>query len=263
MDLGLSDKSAVVLASSTGLGFAVAEALAQEGARVAISGRDGNRLQGAIDRLEAAHPGRAFGESCDVTDGAALVRHLESSRERMGSLDILVANAGGPPPGTASQVTDETLDQAYELTMKASIRAIATVLPWMREKKWGRIIALTSMSVREPIPTLALSNIMRAGLTGYLKTLAAEVAADGVLVNSVCTGLFLTDRLASLGRARAEQAGRTMEQEMRAMEELIPVGRIGDPKEFGALVAFLASEQASFLTGVAIPIHGGMAKSLL
>jgi 3-oxoacyl-[acyl-carrier protein] reductase len=257
MDLGLKDKTAVVLASSTGLGYAVAEALLAEGAQVAISGRNPDRLEAARARLAAGAGERAMAEVLDVTDSGRLVTHLEGVRKRWGNVDILVVNAGGPPTGLAADLKVEDLEKGFQLTLRSAIVAITTVLPWMRGRKWGRIIAMTSSSVRQPIANLTLSNTMRAGLTGYLKTLSAEVASDGVLVNSICTGMFQTDRLTELFEIRAARSGRSLEEEKRAAEREIPVGRLGDPREFGALVAFVASERASFLNGVALPYDGG------
>ncbi len=264
MDLGLDGKTAVVLASTGGLGLAVARALAREGARVAISGRDPARLGRALAELKAAGGAAEslHGDELDVTDGTGLVRHLEATRERWGGVDVLVLNAGGPPPAAAADASDADLDRAFELTFKSAVRATRTVLPWMRERRFGRVIALTSLSVRQPIPDLVHSNAMRAALTGYLKTLASEVAADGVLVNTVCTGMFATDRLAELFEARARKSGRTPEEEAQLATAAIPVGRLGDPDELAELVAFLASERSSFLAGVSIPIDGGALRSL-
>jgi 3-oxoacyl-[acyl-carrier protein] reductase len=263
MDLGLKGKSAVVLASSGGLGYAVAEALLAEGARVSVSGRNGERLKAAVARLAGKAGERVAGEVLDVTDSAALVKHLEGAHARWGGPDILVVNAGGPPTGLAAELALEDLEKGYRLTLKSAVVAATTVLPWMRARRWGRIIAMTSSSVRQPIANLTLSNTMRAGLTGYLKTLSTEVAADGVLVNSVCTGMFATDRLTELFEIRAARSGRSLEEEKRAAERDIPVGRLGDPREFGALVAFMASEKASFLNGVALPYDGGANRALL
>ena len=263
MDLGLKEKVAVVLASSDGLGAAVAEALAGEGARVAISGRDPERLQRARDRLVSEHGDRVRAERLDVTDGDALRAHLEGVRERWGTVHVLVTNAGGPRPGSAEGVTDADLDAAFELTIKSAVRAIRTVLPWMRDQGWGRIVAMTSSSVRQPIAGLALSNTLRAGLTGWLKTLSQEVAGDGVLVNSICTGMFDTERLRELIDLRARKNGRGPEEERAAMAADIPVGRIGRVEEFGAMVAFMASERASFLNGVALAYDGGAGRHLL
>lgn len=262
MDLGLQDKVAVVLASTAGLGLASARALASEGARVAISGRDEKRLWEAHSQLEHEFPGRVIGERLDVVDSAAMQAHISRIRDRWGAVDVLVTNAGGPKPAAAAELGDDDLRAAFELTMRSTIAAIRCVLPAMRAQHWGRIIALTSSSVRQPIAGLALSNAFRAGLTGYLKTLSSEVAREGVLVNSICTGMFDTDRLRELFDVRAAKSGRTAVEERAAIEREIPVGRIGRVEEFGALVAFLASERASFLCGLALPIDGGASRSL-
>ena len=266
MDLGLSDKVAVVLASSSGLGFAAARALAAEGARVALSGRDFERVERARASLLREASVRAdalFAEALDVTDGEALEAHLERVRERFGAVHALVTNAGGPPAATALELTDEGLDAAFELTLRSAVRATRKVLPWMREQRFGRIVGLTSLAVRQPIPGLAYSNVMRSGLTAYFKSLAGEVARDGVLVNTVCPGLFATDRLSELFEARAARSGRSVDEERAAGVKGIPIGRLGDPRELGELVAFLCSERCSFLTGVALAYDGGANAALL
>jgi len=263
MDLGLDSKIAVVLASSSGLGRACAAALAGEGARVAISGRDAARLSRAEAELNRAHPGQIFAERLDLAVPGRIEAHLQGVRERWGTVHVLVTNAGGPPPGRASDTSDDELARAFELTLGSAVRAIRVVLPWMRAQRWGRILALTSVSVRQPLPGLALSNSMRAGLTGYLKTLAGEVAADGVLVNSICTGMFATDRLRELFEHRARESGRSVEEERDLAEREIPLRRLGRPEEFGDFVAFLASERASFMCGAALPLDGGASRSLL
>jgi 3-oxoacyl-[acyl-carrier protein] reductase len=252
-----------VLASTDGLGLAAARAVLAEGARVAISGRDPDRLARALAELARERGERRFAERLDVTDGPALARHLEGVRARFGALHVLVTNAGGPRAGSAADATDEALDQAFELTLKSAVRAVRAVLPWMRAQCYGRIVALTSSSVRQPIPGLALSNTLRAGLTGWLKTLSREVAADGVLINSICTGMFETERLRELIRLRSETSGRSHAAEQAALVAEIPVGRLGRLEEFGALVAFLCSERASFINGVALPCDGGASRSLL
>lgn len=263
MDLGLENRVAVVMASTSGLGYAVAESLLAEGAKVAISGRESARLHACLDSLASNAGGNVMGEPLDVTDSAALKAHLVRVREHWGSVDILITNAGGPPTGMAADVTVEELDRGFELTLKSAIVAITTVLPWMREQRWGRIIAMTSSSVRQPIDNLTMSNTMRAGLTGYIKTLSREVAREGILVNSICTGMFMTGRLRELFQLRSEKSGRTVEEEKLAMEAEIPLGRIGAPAEFGAMVAFMASEKASFLNGVALAYDGGASRHLL
>jgi 3-oxoacyl-[acyl-carrier protein] reductase len=275
MDLGLSDRVAVVLASTSGLGFATARALLAEGARVAVSGRDPARLERALARLaedgeraerpdHADRTGYIWGEPLDVTDGAALARHVEGAARRFGRpVQVLVTNAGGPPPASALDVTDADLERAYRLTLRSAIHAIQAALPGMRASGWGRIVALTSSSVRVPIPALVYSNVMRSGLTAYLKSLASEVAKDGVLVNSVNTGSFATERLAELFEAQARRSGRTPEEERAAHVQKIPLGRLGEPDELGALVAFLCSERCSFLAGVALAYDGGANPGLL
>ena len=263
MDLGLSDKVAVVLASSDGLGFGAAAALVREGARVALSGRDPARLEAARARLPQVGADRVLARALDVTDLRALRAHLDEVRERWGTVHVLVTNSGGPPPGRAQDLDQEALAHALPLTLGFAVEAIRHVLPWMRAQRWGRIVALTSMAVREPIGGLALSNALRAGLTGYLKTLSDEVAADGVRVNSVCTGLFGTARLAHLFEARARECGTSVDEERERALRAIPVGRLGEPEELGDLVAFLASARCDFLTGAALPFDGGATRALL
>jgi 3-oxoacyl-[acyl-carrier protein] reductase len=265
MDLGLQGKVAVVLASSRGLGFATARALLTEGAAVAVSGRDPARLEQAGKELgESAGGGRLWAEVLDVTDGAALAAHVEGAARHFGRpVQILVTNAGGPPPASALEVEDAALQASFELTLRSAIHAVQAVLPGMRAARWGRIVGLTSSTVRVPIPTLVYSNVMRAGLTAYLKSLAGEVAKDGVLVNSVCTGAFATERIEELFAAQSRRSGRTVEEERAAYLARIPLGRLGRPEEFGALLAFLCSERCGFMTGVALSYDGGQNPGLL
>ena len=263
MNLGLKDRVAVVLASSGGLGLAVARSLLREGARVAIGGRDPERLDAAAAELRAVDAARVFARPLDVTDGAALGPYLESVREHFGPVEILVTNAGGPPPAKATQVDDAGLDASMDLTLRSAVRAVSAVLPHMRATGWGRIVGMTSISVRQPIPTLCYSNVMRAGLTAWFKSLAGEVGGDGVLVNTVCTGLFATDRLEELFAANAAAKGTTADEERALQTAGIPLGRLGRPEEFGDLVAFLCSERCSYLNGVALAYDGGLDTALL
>ncbi len=263
MDLGLAGKAAVVLASSDGLGFAVARALAAEGACVAMSGRDPARLERARAAL-AAHAERVWAAPLDVTERAALEEHVRAAARRFGRpVQVLVTNAGGPPAAGALEVDDAGLQRAFELTLRSAIHAVQAVLPGMRAARWGRIVALTSSTVRVPIPALVYSNTMRAALTAYLKSLAGEVAHEGVLVNSVNTGAFATERIEELFRAQAARSGRTPDEERAVLLQRIPVGRLGRPEEFGDLVAFLCSERCSFLSGVALAYDGGANPGLL
>lgn len=253
----------MVLASTAGLGLAVARALAREGAAVAISGRDPARLAAASAEVAAAGARDVLAEALDVTDTPALVAHLERARERFGAVDALVTNAGGPPPGSAAGVAPADLERARRLTLESAVFAVQTVLPWMRARGWGRVVALTSLSVRQPIANLALSNTYRAALTGWLKTLAGEVGADGVRVNSVCTGLFETERLDELFEKRAAASGRGVDEERAAAIADVPVRRLGRPEEMGDLVAFLCSPRADYLHGAALPFDGGLTRGLL
>lgn len=263
MELGLDGRTAVVLASTAGLGRAVAQALLREGARVAVSGRDPARLADTRRELEARYSDRVLGAALDVRDARAMNEHLDAVRSAFGPIDILVWNSGGPPAATASEIGEAELEAAYRTLLEAAVRTIRNVLPSMRARKFGRILAMTSVAVRQPILTLALSNTMRSGLTAYLKSLSLEVARDGVLVNSICTGMFDTERLRALLEARASAVGRTLDEERALTCSEIPLGRLGRPEEFGDFVAFLASERASYLTGAALPIDGGASRSLL
>jgi len=262
MDLGLAGRTAVVLGSTDGLGLAVARALLEEGARVAVSGRDPDRLARALEGL-GEHGPRVLGEPVDVTDAEVLRAHLRRVAERLGPVDVLVTNSGGPPPGPAADFDDAGMDRAFDVTLRFAVTAVGEVLPAMRRRGWGRIVGLTSIAVRQPIAGLAYSNVMRSGLTAYFKTLAGEVGRDGVLVNTVCTGLFGTARLEELFRVRAERGGTSVEEERARSLGGIPLGRLGEPLELGRLVAFLASERCSYLTGAALPYDGGACAGLL
>jgi 3-oxoacyl-[acyl-carrier protein] reductase len=262
MDLGLKGKTAVVLGSTSGLGLAVARALLAEGAHVALSGRDTARLERAESEL-AAPRGALLAEVLDVRDRAAVERHVARATERLGPVGVLVTNSGGPPHASALEVDDAGLDAAFELLVRSAIHAVQAVLPGMRARRWGRIVGLTSLAVRQPIPNLAYSNVMRSGLTAYFKSLASEVARDGVLVNTICTGYFDTERLTELFAANAAKRSTTPAAERAAAEARIPAGRLGAPRELGELVAFLCSERASYVTGVALPLDGGLNPALL
>ena len=247
MDLGIAGRRAAVAAASKGLGFAVAAALVAEGVRVAICGRHAEMIEAAAASLgNGAVPIVA---DLSAPDGAT--GFVRDAREALGGVDILVPNAGGPPPGTFASVTlDQYLD-AFELNCHSTIAMCYEAVPEMRERRWGRVVAITSIAVRQPIPTLILSNTARAGLTGFLKTLAREVASDGVTVNSLLPGLHATERVSALhADPGAAAAG-------------IPAGTLGDPADFGRVAAFLCSEYAGYVTGTATPVDGGMDAGLL
>jgi 3-oxoacyl-[acyl-carrier protein] reductase len=242
MDLGLSGRTAAVAAASSGLGLASAVALANEGVRVAICGRDKGRIDAAVATIGHG----AIGLVADVSTSGGASAFVAEATEALGQVDILVPNAGGPPPGTFTSTPIDAYPDALNLNLLSTVAMCKEAVPPMQERGWGRVVAITSISVRQPIGTLILSNTARAGATAFLKTLATEVAADGVTVNSVQPGLHATNRLISLHGGDASAAARG-----------IPAGFVGDPGDFGAIVAFLCSEQSRFVTGAALQVDGG------
>jgi 3-oxoacyl-[acyl-carrier protein] reductase len=252
MDLGIEGRRAAVAAASAGLGLASALALAAEGVDVAICGRDPDRLAAAERGLREVATGRVVALAGDVGRPAGAGRFVEEARDALGGVDILVTNAGGPPPGTFSSTSLEAYGPALEANLLASVAMCQEAVPPMRAQGWGRVVAITSVAVKQPIPTLILSNTARAGLTGFLKTLALEVAGDGVTVNSILPGSHATDRLRS---AYGDDLG--------AAAAAVPAGHLGRPEDFGSVVAFLCSDHARFITGAAVPVDGGATRGLL
>jgi 3-oxoacyl-[acyl-carrier protein] reductase len=250
VDLGIEGRVALVMGASKGLGRGIAEALAREGARVAIASRSRERL----DATAAEIAGDVTGFEADTGDLERLVGLPGEVAGALGPVEILVTNTGGPPAGAALEADTEEWLEAYRHLVLAPRVLIEAVLPGMRERGWGRIVNVGSSSTREPIPGLAMSNLHRPGLIGFLKTLSREVAADDVTVNDIATGRFATDRLASNWGGREEME--------RGAAADVPAGRLGDPAEYGDLVAFLASERASYITGTSIPIDGGLLRSV-
>ena len=249
MELGIQGKRAAVAGASAGLGFASARALAADGVRVAICGRDRARIEGAARAIGAG----ALPLVCDVStpDGAA--QFVRDARAALGGLDILVPNAGGPPPGNFASTPVDAYPAALALNLMSVVAMCKEAVPAMQAQKWARVVAITSIAVATPLPQLILSNTARAGATGFLKTLAREVAKDGVTVNSVLPGLHDTERVKALrGDARAEDLARG-----------IPAGRLGTADELGHVVAFLCSQHAGFITGAAVPLDGGANPHLL
>ena len=257
MELGLQGRTAVVAASTGGLGEAVARALAAEGASVVVSGRRGERAAAIAAELP-----RAVGVEVDLGTDDGPARLVEAAERAFGPVDIAVLNGPGPRPGTAAGLSADDLDGALSSLVRTQHRLVSLVLPGMRERGWGRVLAIGSSGVVSPLPGLAASNVGRAALAGYLKTLSAEVAADGVTVNLLLPGRVATDRVASLDAAAAERTGRTVEQVEAESRGRIPAGRYGRPEEFGAVGAFLCSELAGYVTGVALRCDGGLVTSL-
>ena len=250
MDLGIEGRTALVMAASRGIGKGIAGALAREGARVAISSRSEDALQAAAD--EIGGDVRRF--PADTADLERVRRLPHEVEDALGPVEILVANTGGPPGGGALDNSLEEWEAAFRSLVLAPRILIEEVLPGMRERSWGRIVNVSSSSIREPIPGLALSNANRMAALGLLKTLSDEVAADGITVNTVATGMFATDRL-------ADRHGSLEQAEANAAER-VPAGRLGRPEEYGDLVAFLCSERAAYLTGTVIPLDGGLLRSV-
>jgi 3-oxoacyl-[acyl-carrier protein] reductase len=248
MDLGIAGRRAAVAAASGGLGFASAAALAAEGVHVAICGRDRGRIDDAAARI--GH--RCVPLVCDVSSAAGGQAFVAAAAEALGGVDIVVANAGGPPAGTFASTDLDRYPEALDLNLMSVVGMCKAAVPAMQAQRWGRVVAITSVSVRQPIPTLILSNTARAGVTGFLKTLAREVASDGVTVNSVQPGLHATDRVSALYGEGVDAAALG-----------VPAGTFGDPADFGSIVAFVCSDQARFLTGVQVHVDGGSYAGLL
>ena len=251
----LAGRTAVVAGSTSGLGRASAEALAQLGANVVIVGRRGDLAESVAASLPAAH-----GVEADVTTVEGTERIVTAAQDRFGEVDILVLNGGGPGRMLAADLDADSAQKAIDQLLLPHVRLTSRLLPHMRESGWGRVVAIGSTGVQQPIERLVASNLGRAALAGYLKTLAGEVAGDGVTVNMVLPGRFATDRVTSVDAANAEQSGLPLEDVVRASQSSIPAGRYGRPEEFGAVVAFLASPEASYVTGEQIRCDGGQVR---
>ena len=262
MDLGLTGKRALVLASSRGLGGGIAAALVAEGAHVLICGRNTAELAERAAALTARGPGRADYTEADLFDEDVVNRLVSAVNAKLGGLDILVNNAGGPPPGQAEDMTAEKLTTYFNAMVLRLIDLAHAFLPRMKAQGFGRILTVASGGVIEPIPGLALSNTLRPALAGWSKTLATEVAGLGITVNMLLPGSILTSRIDELDRRAAGRSGRTLEEVRAESEAAIPAGRYGTVEEFGATAAFLVSERASYITGTMVRCDGGAARGL-
>jgi 3-oxoacyl-[acyl-carrier protein] reductase len=263
MDLGLKGTVAVVAAASQGLGKAVAMELAREGANVVICSRKQDAIEAAADDIRRETGAEVVAVAADVSTPEGPDTVVRVAVERFGRIDVLVNNAGGPPPGTFERQDDEAWQRAFDLNLMSAVRMVRAALPYLRQSGRGRIINMVSTSVKQPIEGLVLSNAVRSGVIGLAKTLANELAPDGITVNNIAPGRFDTARIRQLDQATATRRGTTEEQARADALTQIPLGRYGSPQEFGYLAAFLASDKAGYITGTTIQIDGGMVKSLL
>ncbi len=258
MDLGLKDRRALVMGSTRGMGNAIAAGLAAEGARVALCGRDPADAEAAAGRIGGA----ARGYGLDLADEASVTALIAALEADFGGLDIILCNGGGPPPGAVADVAAETWQAQFQAMFVNQTRIVNAFLPAMRERGQGRVLILASSGVVQPIANLGISNALRAALLGWGKTLAAEVAADGVTVNMILPGRIHTDRVDQIDQAAAERQGKTVDEVVRASQATIPAGRYGTAAEFADVAVFLLSARAGYVTGSVVRVDGGFIRSV-
>lgn len=263
MDLGLRGKVALVAASSRGLGRAVAEELAREGANLVLCARGAAALHDTADAIRTETGVRVIDITTDLSDPSAIETLAKAAMDGYGRVDVLVTNGGGPPAGPFESHAPEAWDEAVRQTLDSVVNLTRAVLPGMKQRRWGRIINVTSIAVKQPVDNLILSNTVRAAVTGFARTLANEVATFGITVNNVMPGYTRTQRIDDLAAGNAVLRGITPEEATAVWESEVPMRRLGEPGEFAAMVAFLASERASYTTGASIPVDGGWIRALL
>jgi 3-oxoacyl-[acyl-carrier protein] reductase len=263
MDLGIRGKTALVVAASKGMGKASALGLGAEGARVVMCARGEAALKDAAAEVKQKTGAEVLALPADASRAADISRVVAEANRAFGGVDILIANVGGPPPGPFEAMTDEQWKAAFEQVHLSTVRFIREVLPHMKRSRWGRILAIQSSSVKQPVDGLVLSNGIRPGIAGLFKTLAGDMAKDNITVNLVLPGRILTDRFLEHQTDRAKRNGVSLEQQMEISSADIPMGRIGTPDEFAAMVVFLASARASYITGVAVQVDGGLIRSVV
>jgi 3-oxoacyl-[acyl-carrier protein] reductase len=263
VDLGLNGKVALVAASSKGLGKASALALAREGARVTICARGEADLEAAAEEIRRETRGDVLAVPADLTNAEGIQSVVSATVERFGEIDVLVHNSGGPALGRFPDLTDDDWRQAFEVLTLSFVRFVREVVPHMREKRWGRIIGIQSSSVKEPVAHIDLSNAIRPGIAGLMKAIMPDLAKAGITINLVLPGMFLTSRIHPTLANGTAHIDETVEEELAPLAATIPLGRLGEPIELGNLVAFLASEQASYITGAVYQVDGGKIKSNL
>jgi 3-oxoacyl-[acyl-carrier protein] reductase len=262
MDLGIKNKVALVAASSRGLGKAIAFQLSREGAKVVICARNKERLDKTRDKIAAETGGVVRAFVADVKDKKQVSKMVEQTVKELGTIEILVSNAGGPPSGTADDFTLKDYQDALELNLLSTINLCYEVIRFMKKKKWGRIINMVSVAAKQPIDSLILSNTARAGVLGFSKSLSNQVASYGITVNSICPGYTKTERVEELARSFEESGKGAVKDFYKNIQNNIPAGRLGTPEEIAQAVAFLASEGAGYISGVALQVDGGYTKGL-